>query len=169
MNENIWNCWKMREHDFKIISKPYDLMTEAVAIFTDSLPVVFGSRWLCSRIRSTQFFSMLVHTRQSINHSQLFNNELRICIIMSARDPLFQGRINIVLLASWLASSGTAERCVSMISILYHSHTTSLTTDKIWKPCWIMREHDLKIVSQPFDLTHDRKHLEMLKDAWAWS
>ena len=47
----------MREHDFKIISGPYDLMTEAVAIFTDSLPIVFGSRWLFSRIRSTQFSS----------------------------------------------------------------------------------------------------------------
>ena len=64
----------MREHDFKIISTPYDLMTEAVAIFTDSLPVVFGSRWLFSRIRSTQFFSMLLQTLSVIQLvSQLLN------------------------------------------------------------------------------------------------
>ena len=31
-----------------------------------------------------------------------------------------------------------------------------------------MREHDFKIISQPYDLTCDRKHLELLKDAWAW-
>jgi len=28
-----------------------------------------------------------------------------------------------------------------------------------------MREHDFKIISQPYDLIHDPNHLQLLKDA----
>ena len=77
-------------------------------------------------------------------------HDLKITAIRSHSRPKkdawawIQDYFTAIRLHSRSQSSATAERCVSMISRLFHSHTTSLATENIYN-CWKMREHDLTI------------------------
>ena len=110
MTENICNCWNMCEHDFKIISKPYDLMTENI--------------WNC--------WKMCEHDFKIISQSYDLTCDRKHLELLKDAWALFSRLFHSHIGShSWTKTSGTAERCVSMISRLFQSHMTS------WLKRWL--------------------------------